>query len=111
MNEETYSVPTATMNERPEDFELVFEIPGVGKGEADLHVENRSLILKTHAKHQNPAGFKQVAAEFEHENYAVSVDLPETADPATISAKLENGVLRVVVRKRPETQARVIAIA
>ncbi len=111
MNEETYSVPTATMNERPEDFELVFEIPGVGKGEADLHVENRSLILKTHTKHQNPAGFKQVAAEFEHENYAVSVDLPETADPATISAKLENGVLRVVVRKRPETQARVIAIA
>ena len=111
MNEETYIVPTATMNERPEDFELVFEIPGVGKGEADLHIENRSLILKTHAKHQNPAGFKQVAAEFEHENYAVSVDLPETADPATISAKLENGVLRVVVRKRPETQARVIAIA
>ncbi len=111
MNEETYIVPTATMNERPEDFELVFEIPGVGKGEADLHIENRSLILKTHAKHQNPAGFKQVAAEFEHENYAVSVDLPETADPATISAKLENGVLRVIVRKRPETQARVIAIA
>ncbi len=111
MNEETYIVPTATMNERPEDFELVFEIPGVGKGEADLHIENRSLILKTHATHQNPAGFKQVAAEFEHENYAVSVDLPETADPATISAKLENGVLRVIVRKRPETQARVIAIA
>ncbi len=111
MNEETYIVPTATMNERPEDFELVFEIPGVGKGEADLHIENRSLILKTHAKHQNPAGFKQVAAEFEHENYAISVDLPETADPSTISAKLENGVLRVVVRKRPETQARVIAIA
>ena len=110
MNEETYSVPTATMNERPEDFELVFEIPGVGKGEADLHVENRSLILKTHAKYQNPAGFKQVAAEFEHANYAVSVDLPETADPSTISAKLENGVLRVVVRKRPETKARAIAI-
>ena len=41
MNEEKYVVPTATMTEHPEAYELVFEIPGVGKGEADLHVENR----------------------------------------------------------------------
>ena len=111
MNEEKYVVPTATMIEHPEAYELVFEIPGVGKGEADLHVENRSLMLKTHAQYQAPAGFKPVATEFERVNYAVSVDLPETADPSTITAKLENGVLRVVVRKRPETQARVIAIS
>ena len=111
MNEEKYVVPTATMTEHPEAYELVFETPGVGKGEADLHVENRSLMLKTHAQYQAPAGFKPVATEFERVNYAVSVDLPETADPSTITAKLENGVLRVVVRKRPETQARVIAIS
>ena len=103
MNEEKYVVPTATMTEHPEAYELVFEIPGVGKGEADLHVENRSLMLKTHAQYQAPAGFKPVATEFERVNYAV--------DPSTVTAKLENGVLRVVVRKRPETQARVIAIS
>ena len=111
MSEEKYVVPTATMNERPEDYELVFEVPGIGKGEADLHVENRSLMLKTHAQYQAPAGFKPVAAEFERVNYAISVDLPETADPSTVTAKLENGILRFVVRKRPETQARAIAIA
>ena len=110
MNEEKYVVPSVTMNEHPEGYELTFEIPGVGKGEAELHVENRSLVLKTHAKYQAPAGFKQVVAEFERVNYAVSVDLPETADPSTVGAKLENGVLRVTVRKRPETQARAIAI-
>ena len=54
MSEEKYVVPTATMNERPEDYELVFEVPGIGKGEADLHVENRSLMLKTHAQYQAP---------------------------------------------------------
>lgn len=111
MSEEKYVVPTATMNERPEGYELIFEIPGVGKGDVELHVENRSLVLKTQAKYQAPAGFKQVAAEFERVNYAVSVDLPETADPSTVAAKLENGVLRVSVQKRPETQARVIVIS
>jgi HSP20 family molecular chaperone IbpA len=39
------------------------------------------------------------------------VDLPETADPGTVEAALENGILRVTVKKRPETQARKIAIA
>ena len=110
MNEMKYVVPTVMMNEQPNGYELTFEVPGIGKGEAELHVENRSLMLKTHSKYQTPAGFKQVAAEFERVNYAVNVDLPETADPSTVAAKLENGVLRVTVQKRPETQARAIAI-
>lgn len=110
MNEEKYIVPSTTMNETAGGYELAFEIPGIGKADVELHVENRSLTLKTHASFQKPAGFKQVAAEFERTNYAVSVDLPETADPSTVTAKVENGVLRVMVQKRPETQARRIEI-
>ena len=111
MNEPKYIVPSASMKERPEDFELTFEIPGVGKGETELHVENRTLVLKTHSTYQNPAGFKEVACEFERHDYAISVDLPETAAPATVAASLENGILHVTVKKRPETQARKIEIS
>ena len=111
MNEEKYTVPTATFQERPEDYELKIMVPGVGKADAELHIEGRTLTLKTHANYQNPAGFKQVATEFEHANYAMSVDLPEMADPATLTAKLENGVLAITVRKRLEKQAKKIDIA
>ena len=110
-NEEKYIVPTATFKEQPEDYELKILVPGVGKAEAELHIEGRTLTLKTHAKYQNPAGFKQVAAEFERANYAMSVDLPEMADPAALTAKLENGVLTVTVKKRAEKQAKKIEIA
>ena len=44
---------------------------------ADDFIHKIWLTLKTHAKYQNPAGFKQVAAEFERSNYAMSVDLRE----------------------------------
>ena len=111
MNEEKYIVPSATLSERPDEYELKISVPGVGKGDADLHMEGKTLTLKTHAKYQNPAGFKQVAAEFERANYAMSVDLPEMADPAALSAKLENGVLTVTVKKRVEKQAKKIEIA
>ena len=110
MNEEKYVVPTAILSEKPDEYELKVEVPGIGKDEAELHVEGKTLTLKTHTKYQNPAGFRQVAAEFEHPNYAMSADLPELANPATLAAKLENGVLTVTVKKRAETQAKKIEI-
>ena len=110
MNEEKFIVPAATFTERPDEYELKMQIPGVTKGDVDLHMEGRTLTLKTQTKFQNPAGFRQVAAEFERANYAMSADLPEMADPAALSASLENGILTVTVKKRPETQPRKIEI-
>ena len=110
MNEENYTVPSATLKESPEGYELKVVVPGIGKGDADLHMEGKTLTLKTHAKYQNPAGFKQVAAEFDRTNYAMSVEVPEMADPATLSAKIENGILTVAMKKRPETQPKKIDI-
>ena len=105
-----YIVPSATLTERPEGYELRVVMPGIGKGDADLHMEGKTLTLKTHAKYQNPAGFKLVAEEFERVNYAMSVEIPEMADPTTLSAKIENGILTVSMKKRPETQPKKIDI-
>ena len=106
-----YRVPPVTMDERPEGYDLRLVIPGVDRGEVSLDVQGRTLVLKTRSKHQNPAGFRQVASEFDYADYAASVDLPEMADPATLKATLANGILTVTVAKRPETQARRIEIA
>ena len=110
MNNEKYIVPSAKISEQPEGYELKILLPGIGKDEAELHMDGRTLTLKTNTKYQNPAGFKQVMAEFERDNYAVSVDLPELADPSALSAKLENGILLVCIKKRPETKAKKIDI-
>ena len=110
MNEEKYIVPSATLSERPEEYELKIVVPGIGKEDADLHMEGKTLTLKTHSKYQNPAGFKKVAEEFERVNYAMSAEIPEMADPATLSAKIENGILTVIMKKRPETQPKKIEI-
>ena len=109
-SEEKFEVPAATFTERPEEYELKVQLPGVGKGDAALHIDGKTLTLKTSAKYQNPAGFKEVVTEFAHPNYALTADLPEMADPKTLAAKLENGVLTVIVKKRPETQAKKIDI-
>ncbi len=108
--EEKFVVPSTQFVENPEGYVLKVTLPGIGKEDAELHVEGRTLVLKAHTKFQNPAGFKQVAAEFEHESYAMSADLPEMADLSTMTAKLENGLLVVTIKKRPETQPKKIEI-
>ena len=110
MNEKTYATPAATFAERAEDYELKVTLPGIAKDEVELHVEGRTLTLKTASKYQHPAGFKLVAAEFERSDYAMSLDLPEMADISTLTAKCAAGVLTVTVKKRPETQPRKIEI-
>ena len=110
MNEEKFVVPTATLTEKPDSYELKIEVPGIGKEDAELHIDGKTITLKTHTKYQNPAGFRSVATEFERANYAMSADLPEMADPKTLMAKLENGVLTVDVKKRAESQATQIKI-
>lgn len=110
MNEEKFVVPAATITEKPDAYELKVEVPGIGKEDAELHIEGKTLSLKTTAKFQNPAGFRQVTAEFEHLNYAISIDLPEMADTATLTAKLENGLLTVIIKKRTESQPQRIEI-
>ena len=51
-----------------------------------------------------------VVSEFERQSYAMSADLPEMADLGSLSAKLENGMLNVTIKKRPETQPKKIDI-
>ena len=109
-NEKNYVVPAAVFTERPEDFELKVTLPGIAKDEAELHVEGKTLTLKTASKYQTPAGFKQVVSEFDRVDYAMSFDLPEMADAANLSAKMENGILAIVIKKRPETQPKKIEI-
>lgn len=108
--EEKFTVPAATLTEKPEEYILRIEVPGVGKEDAQLHLDGKTLTLKTNAKYQNPAGFKQAVCEFARVNYSMNVDLPDMADLTTMKAKLENGILTVTLQKRTETKATKIVI-
>lgn len=107
---ENYATPAFRASETPEGYEIVFEIPGAGKGDVDLHVDGRTLSMKTHAKRETPAGFRCAVREFARTDWAASLDLPDLVDPATIAARVENGVLTVTMSKRAELRPRKIEI-
>ena len=107
-------VPTVTpsvfVNERKDGYDITFEMPGVGKDEVDLTVENRTLTVRTNTTYTPPADMECECREFPICDYAVSLDLPEQADTSTIKATVANGVLTAKVEKRAELQPRKIDV-
>ena len=103
--------PTVYVNENKDAYEITFEMPGVGRDDVTLHVENRTLTLSTDTKFTEPEGFACECREFPVCNYAVSLDLPEHADTAEVKATVANGVLAVKLQKRAELKPRKIDVS
>ncbi|MGI5869544.1 MAG: Hsp20/alpha crystallin family protein [Kiritimatiellia bacterium] len=105
------TTPSVFVNETKEGYEITFEIPGVGKDDVTLNIENRTLTLTTGNSHCPPEGLTCVSREFPVYNYAVSLDLPEHADTGAIKATVANGILTAKLSKRAELQPRKIEVS
>ena len=93
------------------DLVLKAELPGMGREDIEVTVENSTLVLK---------GEKKFAAEVKDENYRRiersygtfhrSFTLPNTVDAAKVSAEFKNGVLTVKLPFREEAKPRTISV-
>src|SRR5690242_13428014 len=101
--------PAVDIYETPEAIEMTFEIPGVTQKDIKVHFENNLLTVSGERKleHEDKRdGYHRV-----ERNYGIfhrSFTVPTTIDPNKINAVCENGLLRLTLAKRPETQPRAI---
>ena len=47
--EEKFVVPSTQFEENPEGYLLKVALPGIGKGDIELHIEGKTLVLKAHS--------------------------------------------------------------
>ena len=103
--------PAVDIYELPESIEMTFEIPGVDKNDVKVTFENNQLTvtgerrLEHEEKHD---GYHRI--ERSHGGFVRSFTIPSTIDPNRIQAVFENGLLRLSLPKRPETQPRSIEV-
>jgi len=103
--------PSIDIVEETEQFVLHADLPGVNPADIDVSLENGLLTLKGQrhfANRTEQAGYKRVervAGQF-YRRFA----LPDTADGAQVRAKLNNGVLEVVIPKQAKSQPRRITV-
>jgi HSP20 family protein len=112
--------PALDVSETDAGYSVAFEVPGVTREQLTVSVEGRRVSLAT-ADVVTPTAAAvgdqpEVAApralyrERSTARYARTVSLPAEVDPASATAKFENGVLTLTLAKKVATGATRIAI-
>jgi len=96
-----------------EDGKLVVEaeMPGVKKGDVEVSVERGILTISAEKKNSREVKNKDYyLGERSWGKYQRSFRLSEDMDPNSVEASFEDGVLRVEIRRKPESAAKRIEI-
>jgi HSP20 family protein len=92
------------------------ELPGYKKDEIDITLEKGVLTVMAERKAeteqtQEKAGTEWLLRERRYAKFARSFKLPPTVDESAIDAKVEDGVLKLTLNKRPESKPRKITVS
>lgn len=102
--------PPIDIYETDEGLVLVADLPGVNVTGVELQVQDNKLTLYGHAKSQVPADARILHREYEEGDFLRSFILSDEVDHDRIAARLNNGVLEVVLPKATKVKPRRIQV-
>lgn len=98
----------ASLWEAEDHLHLEIDAPGVAKDAVDVTFDKGVLTVKL--ERPQPEDRKYYHNERTFGSVSRSVTLPDTVDPESIEAQLNDGVLRVSIAKLPEAQPKKIEL-
>ena len=105
-----YFVPTTDIFETEDALTVVMEVPGVGRDAIDITTENDVLKIQAKIDPAKYDGMEPLYTEYNVGHFARSFTLSNKIDRQQISAKLEDGVLTLILKKVKEATPRRISI-
>jgi len=105
-----YFVPTTDIFETEDALTVVMEVPGVNKEAVDISVENEVLKIEAKIDPSKYEGMEPLYTEYNVGHFARSFTLSNKIDQQQISAKLEDGILTLTLKKAKEAMPRKISI-
>lgn len=103
-------VPLVDIQEHSDKFLLIADLPGVDPQQIDIQMEKGILTIRGERRIDSRQSQTFARTERQHGTFHRRFALPDSADPDGISASGNNGVLEIVIPKRPETTPRRIPV-
>ncbi|WDD95739.1 Hsp20/alpha crystallin family protein [Burkholderia sp. FERM BP-3421] len=104
--------PPVNIGSTDDSIEIVAFAPGMQAKDFDVSIDKGLLTISGERKHVQESGGD--ARTYAQERFVGSfrrvVELPQNADPETVSARYENGCLLVRVGKRESSKPRAITV-
>jgi len=86
------------------------ELPGIGKDDLQISVEDNELRLEAAISEQKPDSWKPLYRETNDRSYQLRLSLGKEVNQSAISADLVDGVLKLAFPKAEETKPRAIQV-
>jgi HSP20 family protein len=106
----TYAAPLANIRETADGYLLEAEMPGVAKDGLEVTVENGELLIVGRRTAETGPG-RSVYRESRGFDYRRVFELDPSIDAGKITAKIEQGVLRLHLPKAESVKPRKIAVS
>ena len=107
---EQFIAPPASVIEAGDGYTLEVEMPGVNKGGLDISVENNELTIIGRRLFPAVEG-TLIHHESRPENFRRTFDLDPSIDANKISAKIDQGLVRLTLPKPEHVKPRKIAVS
>jgi len=103
------TAPAINVKESDKGYIVELAAPGMTKEDFCVHINDEgNLIVKMENKHEvkeENKTMRYLRREFSYSSFRQSFSLPETIERERISAKMENGVLKIEIPKKSQTAA------
>jgi HSP20 family protein len=107
-----YFAPSFDVKENKEGYVFRADLPGVKDEDLEIALTgNRLTISGKREQERREQGETYYATERSYGSFSRAFTLPDGTDGENVKAELKNGVLQVVVPKKPEVQPRKITIS
>jgi len=104
--------PKNNLCEDDKNYYIQLDLPGMSKEQIHMELSEDNIITISGERAKKHDGMKISKMECEYGKFSRSFSVPETANIEKIEAKMENGVLEVIIPKAeaPKTQRRTIQV-
>lgn len=103
------SVPV-DIRENNSEYTFFFDVPGIQKENITVNIKERELTVEASAEEKKEEEGKYLQKNRRTPSFKKVYTLPEDSDGETLSASLEDGVLTLNLKKRPESAPRTVSI-
>ena len=104
-------VPRVDVKEETDRFVLYADLPGIDPDDIEVSMDKGMLTIRGERSSESSTETERYSRiERRYGSFHRRFALPDSADPEGIEARGRNGVLEIVIPKRPETSPRRIQV-
>jgi len=104
-------IPVVDLSETDAEVSVRVELPGVAPEDVDVSVSGERLVISGEKKSRTETKTDGwIHRESAYGRFSRTIGLPESVDPAKVSARYDDGVLLVTMAKQPASKAHKIAV-